>query len=195
MSDPEGIRKVFNDVLQEFQRSLSTKLTVIVCGPRSATEGEETPAFADRRAVRDALRERGDVAFFIEEILDSDEGRRLKATLRGLLGYDADLARLEVEILRRQYFDKDVHLLEGVGAILELRDFVEDPLVMRKVRVFVQERHRNSDSYVNQTLIRRLLQAGGQVVWYEDRGDLINKVIQMLRANRLAKFIAYGRLQ
>jgi hypothetical protein len=178
--------KLFGDVKRRFEEISRIPLNVVVCGPGPPTPPDPTHPFHLREAIKNYLRSVGDVSFYIEEWLKTDEGRKALQEIEDNLGYRPDLRDIEFEILQSAETDKDVHLMERPGAILELRDFEESLIICQKLRIFVDRRYKDRDSYVN-TLINRLLGKGVKIYWYDDRDDLLEKVKKALIPNRIEK--------
>lgn len=184
--------RLFEDVKRKFEEMSSTHLNIVVCGPGPPPEPDPTDPFQLREAIKNCLLDMGDTAFYIEDLLESEDGRRTREELEDRLGRQPDLRDIEFEMLQSAETDKDVHLLERPGAILELRDFEESLIICRKLRIFVDRRYRDKDSYVN-TLLERLRNKGVEIYWYEDRDDLLEKVKYALVPNRIEKFRSMQR--
>lgn len=184
--DNPSMRELFEDVRRRIEEKSRTPLNVVVCGPGPPAEPDPEHPFHLREAIRNLLTTIGDYAFYIESLLRSDEGRRTLEEIEAKLGYHPSLREIEIEILESPRTDKDVHLMERPGAILELRDFEESPVICQKLRIFVSERYRDEESYVN-SLIESLMEKGAKVYWYADSDDLLRKVEAALIRNRIKK--------
>lgn len=178
--------RLFEDVKRKIEERSRTPLNVVVCGPSPPTDTDPTHPFHLREAIRDLLRTVGDEAFYIEDMLKSEEGKRTIQEMESRMGYQPSLRDVEFEILESMEIDKDVHLMERPGAILELRDFEESPVICQKLRIFVNHSYKDKESYVN-SLIASLLGKGAKVYWYTDRNDLLTKVKAALIPNRIKK--------
>lgn len=179
--------RLFEYIKRSFEEASGTPLNVVVCGPGQPLEDDPSHPFHLREAIRRELRNNcGDNAFYVEELLESDEGRRMMQEIQQQLGFEPDLRYIELHILRNPETDKDIHLAEGLGAILELRDFEESPTVCQKLKIFIHQRHVRRPSYVD-GLILRLREKGAQIFWFTDLQDLLRKVKNALKPNRLEK--------
>jgi hypothetical protein len=180
--------RLFEHVKRSFEEASKTPLNIVVCGPGKPTEEDPSHPFYLREAIkRELIKNYGDNAFYIEELLESNEGRRTMQEIQDQLGYEPDIRYIELHILRSRETDKDIHLAEGLGAILELRDFEEFPTVCQKLRIFIHRRHVRRPSYVN-GLILRLREKGARVFWFTDLQDLLRKVKDALKPNRVEKY-------
>jgi len=178
--------RLFEDIKRSIEEKSRTVLNVVVCGPGPPAESDPTHPFHLREAIRNLLDDIGDNVFYIEDLLESHEGTRIIEEIETNVGYHPSLREIEIEILESGETDKDVHLMERPGAILELRDFEDSLVICRKLRVFVNQRHRGEDSYVN-TLIKSLMEKGVKFYWYTDRSDLLINVKKALIPNRIEK--------
>lgn len=178
--------RLFEDIKRSIEERSRTPLNVVVCGPGPPAGSDPTHPFHLREAIKNLLSDIGDRAFYIEDLVRSEEGRRVIEEIEARLGYHPSLREIELEILESTETDKDVHLMERPGAILELRDFEESPVICQKLRIFVDWRYRDKESYVN-SLIESLLEKGAKVYWYTDRSDLLRKTKAALIPNRIKK--------
>jgi hypothetical protein len=94
-----------------------------------------------REAIKNLLTDNGDEVFYIEDLLKSEEGKRTLRELELKLQYHPSLTEIELEIMESDTVDKDVHLMEKLGAILELRDFEESSVICRKLKIFVDRKY------------------------------------------------------
>lgn len=83
--------------------------------------------------------------------------------------------------------DKDVHIVEGPGAIAELVDFSKDDGIFKKIYAFVSSRYRNDDGFLNQSSVYRKLMGDNRFFWFNDESDLKLKVKNALMRNRILK--------
>lgn len=177
---------LFEDIKRRFDERSKTLLNVVVCGPGPPDDMDPAHPFHLREAIKNLLTTNGDDVIYIEDLLRSQEGEKIMKEIESRLGYRPSLDEIELEILESTRVDKDVHLMERIGAILELRDFLESPVICKKMRIFVDQSHREKGSYVD-SLIERLFKKGVKFYWYTDKDDLLQKVERGLIRNRVEK--------
>ncbi len=171
-------REIFEDARAKIERAVETPLTVVVCGPKS--DG----SYGLRQVVRRSLER--DHVFFLEELVTSSEGRETRRLLEEHLGEQPRIDQIEVLLLRGNKIDKDVHIVEGEGAIAELVRFAADSDVFKKVYAFVNERYRNNGSYLEGSVYRQFVKAE-RLYWFKNESDLKSKVKKALTPNRISK--------
>ncbi len=179
-----SIREIYKEASANIKRALQTPLTVIVCGPGKS----ETPKSDDPYLLREAVRRslEGDRVLFFEDLVASEDGREARELLERTLQRTPRVDQIEILLLKGAAIDKDVHIVEGVGSIVELTQFVADNDVFRKVYAFVNDRYRNDRSYLGQSVLVRLIKAD-RLYWFRNESDLKAKVKDALNANRIAK--------
>lgn len=186
MSEREMAR-LFQDVVRRFQQSATIPLNVVVCGPGAPDSPDPGHPFHLREAIKEHLKSRGDNAFYIEDLLTGNDLGRLEQQIESRIGYKPTLREIEYFIMESPETEKDVHLLEKPGAILELRDFEDSPIICQKMKIFIDSRYRDSDSYIKSTVIRNVQEKGAKVHWYDSMEDLKEKVARALVPNRVRK--------
>ncbi|MGB9021833.1 MAG: hypothetical protein WCC94_00150 [Candidatus Bathyarchaeia archaeon] len=175
-------REIFKDVQANIERALKTQLTVVVCGPAKASAPKSRGHL--REAVRRSLKT--DQVIFLEELLASPEGQEVMTLLKEKLQRPLELDQIEILILKANTIDKDVHIVEGAGAIAELVKFEADNDVSKKIYAFVNERYRNKRSFLEQSVFTRLIRAE-RLYWFKNETDLKSKVKSALNPNRISK--------
>jgi hypothetical protein len=174
--------EIFKDVHANIERALKTPLTVVVCGPARSSTAQSRGRL--REAVRRSLKT--DRVMFLEELVESPEGQQAMRLLEETLQRPPELDQIEILILKSNTIDKDVHIVEGEGAIAELVKFEADNEVFKKMYAFVNERYRNKRSYLKQSVYPRLIRAG-RLYWFRNETDLKSKVRSALNPNRVSK--------
>jgi hypothetical protein len=180
------LREIFNEAVTNIERASKTELTVVVCGPGKPEVEKSDSPYLLREAVRRSLKDENDQVFFLEDLVTSEEGEKARKLLESKLTESPRMDQIEILILKGKTIDKDVHIVEGVGAILELGQFLADRDVFKKVYAFVNERYRNDRSYIQQSAFVKLSRAD-RLYWFNDESDLKSKVKDALIANRIAK--------
>jgi len=192
MSRDERISRDFRDIIRTFEEKSRTPLSVVVCGPGRPDQPDPTHPFHLREAIKNHLTcTMRDNAFYLEDLLTSEVIQGLQDEIEQRTSYRPDLKELEYQVLESERADKDVHLLENPGAILELRDFEDSPIICQKLKIFVDSCHKNDSSYIRSTLLKRVTEKGAKVIWYDDRDDLIRKVEKALIPNRIKKSFSH----
>ena len=194
MTDDEILlrKQVFKQVRDDLDHKFKTKLNVVVCGA-TLLDGKKETNVGLRGSVKSYLTNIGDEAIFLENWIESNEGREYKQAFQGNLGREPSLQELEVSILEQNQIDKNIHILESPGSIAELTDFVHSPLICRKCKIFVSTQHRNSISYVRD-VTERVARNGGMIIWFTDEQDLLEKLRFALKPNRYEKAMNGARL-
>jgi hypothetical protein len=185
MSEP-SVKKIFDEVLANIEVALKTNLTVVVCGPGKPNELKPDSPYLLREAVRHSLKEGKDNVFFLEDLVASEAGQQAKASLKQALNKDPRLDQIEILILKDKMIDKDVHIAEGEGSLVELRDLVNDTDVFKKVYAFVNERHLGDPGYIQQSVYVQLSR-DNRLFSFKNESDLISKVKEALNPNRISK--------
>jgi len=180
------LREIFNEALANIQHALKTELTVVVCGPGKPKDPEPDSPYLLRQAVRRSLIDEKDQVFFFEELVASEEGEKARKSLEEALKKPPRMDQIEILLLKGKMIDKDVHIVEGAGALTELTQFVADSDAFKKVYAFVNERYRNNNSYLDQSVYVQLNRAE-RLYWFKDESDLKSKVKDALKANRISK--------
>lgn len=171
-------REIFEEARAKIERAVQTPLTVVVRGPKS--DG----SYHLREAVRQSLER--DHVFFLEELVASSEGQEMTRLLEEQLREQPRIDQIEVLLLRGNTIDKDVHIVEGEGAIAELVKFAADSDVFKKVYAFVNERYKNIGSYLERSVYQQLFKAE-RLYWFKNESDLKSKVKNALTPNRILK--------
>ncbi len=181
---PNDSGTIFQEAKTRIEQALRTRLTVVVCGPGQPTIPDPNSSYHLREAVRRTLT--NDTVYFFEELLETEQAKEIMEFWRNNLQKTPRPDELEFLILRGNLIEKDVHVVEGTGAITELTQFVDDGDIFRKVYAFVDESHRNDVSYIGGSVFARLLEAR-RLFWFRDEADLESKVRVALNPNRIAK--------
>jgi hypothetical protein len=179
-----SFKDIFEEANAKIRRALDTRLNIVVCGPGKSKTEESNDRYQLREVVRQSLK--GDEVNFLEDLLQTEEGKQTARLLEETLNQPPTLDQLELLLLKGKTIEKDVHIVEGAGAIAELVEFVKDEDVFKKVYAFVDERYRNNGSFLEQSAYTRLLRAQ-KLFWFKDGPDLEAKVRGALNPNRILK--------
>lgn len=128
-----------------------------------------------------------DRVMFLEEIIASERGKEISRQLEQDLGRTPGLDQVERLYLKLTEVDKDVHIVEGAGAIAELIDFSKDEGIFKKIYAFVSSRYRGDDNFLNQSSVYRQLMDDKRFFWFNDESDLRLKVRNAMMRNRILK--------
>ena len=180
----DSFREIYREANENIKRALQTPLTVVVCGPGRPQKPNPDDPFHLREAVRQSLK--SDHVLYFEELAASEEGQETQRLLEQNLRQSPRVDQIEILLLKGTKIDKDVHIVEGTGSIIELTQFVADSDIFKKLYAFVDERHKNDDSYIKNAILGRLIK-DDRLFWFKDESDLRSKVIEALNANRIAK--------
>jgi hypothetical protein len=172
-------RTVLEETSAKMKRALETPLTVVVCGPTGSKSYGRL-----REAVRRSLKT--DRVIFLEELIGSREGQEAIGLIEETLLRSLELDRKEILILKTNAIDKNVHIVEGPGAIAELVRFEIENDIFKKMYAFVDERFRDAPGYLNQGVYVRLLR-DNRLFWFKNEADLKSKVSSALSRNRISK--------
>ena len=187
MDDQKAIvsSAIFKDLEERLKIAFTTPLNVIICGPGLM---QQSKVGHIREVIRDKLVTTcKDNVFFIEELLNDDKGKKLIQKLELELGEKPSLNQIEINIMKSIHIDKDIHIAEGLGSLLELRDFEDYPIICKKIKIFTHKKYAETPSYAND-LINRLQSKGVKVYYYKNRKDLVDKIVGALKHNRFIKY-------
>lgn len=98
--------KLFEDVKRRFEETSRTPLTVVVCGPGPPPKADPNDPFHLRDAIKNELTSIGDIAFYIEDWLETADGKKTIKELETRLGYRPDLRDIEFEIVQSDQTEK-----------------------------------------------------------------------------------------
>ncbi|MGG3810293.1 hypothetical protein ABEV34_01365 [Methylorubrum rhodesianum] len=144
--------------LTEFRRQIAQKredavarimqvpIAALVWGPNPASKD---PVSVARVGLRDALRARGHLADFSEELYDSA----------------SDLSNFAQQLAQAEAYDVIFSIPSSYGAIAEIHDFARLPSVSGKVIAFIDESHMNG--YSHQSLLAATSSASCRVHTYD----------------------------